>query len=416
MKYKFYHGVDMSDTASSAASAAGPESQGTAEAILATVRSFHPGATVSKASGRSRPLLYRAVPDLARPRLLVPGTSRRSAAKALLRFSSALTLKEAVSRLGAAAATQVLGPAAVFSEGVAVTSGAVSDLSNHLSQQLGVPVSFGLGIGTARANRKPILAVFDARGRNLAYAKIGDSPIARERVIAEADALREIDGWTSAAFEVPRLISLSRWEGHEVLLLSALDTRPQNPRRFWEIPLEHMREFSRAFGSSRAPLAATPGWQSMMAAPLATHPLADRWMDLADRLAEATAGDRGLPVGAWHGDWTGWNMAWRRRKLQLWDFERFEKGVPEGLDAFHFPVNAMTLRRGLTEENVVHGLRVGLNALGDDRGNRTVAGYYLAAVTFRYLESLGQDGERLVLDRISVMLMALSTWLAEMVT
>src|SRR5205823_2021204 len=43
-----------------------------------------------------------------------------------------------------------------------------------------------------------------------------------------------------------------------------------------------------------------------------------------------------LTFGAWHGDWSPWNMASTTGGLLVWDWERFGSGVPRGFDALHY--------------------------------------------------------------------------------
>jgi hypothetical protein len=43
-----------------------------------------------------------------------------------------------------------------------------------------------------------------------------------------------------------------------------------------------------------------------------------------------------LTFGAWHGDWSPWNMASTASGLLVWDWERFASGVPLGFDALHY--------------------------------------------------------------------------------
>jgi hypothetical protein len=54
---------------------------------------------------------------------------------------------------------------------------------------VGEPVQLSLGIGTARANRKPVLGAFDRRGRPVAFVKVGDTAVSARHVVAEARAL-----------------------------------------------------------------------------------------------------------------------------------------------------------------------------------------------------------------------------------
>ena len=51
-------------------------------------------------------------------------------------------------------------------------------------------------------------------------------------------------------------------------------------------------------------------------------------------------GQRELALGAWHGDWTPWNMACTSGGLLLWDWERFAGGVPVGFDALHYQLQS----------------------------------------------------------------------------
>ena len=54
-----------------------------------------------------------------------------------------------------------------------------------------------------------------------------------------------------------------------------------------------------------------------------------------DALAVVAGRGGDWEFGAWHGDWTAWNMARHGDRLLLWDWERFEVGVPIGWDALH---------------------------------------------------------------------------------
>jgi hypothetical protein len=54
-----------------------------------------------------------------------------------------------------------------------------------------------------------------------------------------------------------------------------------------------------------------------------------------ERIGAAYGGEE-VDFGAWHGDWTPWNMAWHRGRVQLWDWERFDPDVPVGFDLLHY--------------------------------------------------------------------------------
>jgi len=134
-------------------------------------------------------------------------------------------------------------------------------------------------------------------------------------------------------------------------------------------------------------------WKSMQAArdQLTESPTRDR-LDTALTRLEQLAGDRDTVPGAWHGDWTPWNMARRHGRIQLWDWERFDTGVPQGLDRCHYGVNAVCRRDGVSTRAALEGLRLaGVDPTSNSTEDLLLAGTYLAAITCRYL--LGADSE-----------------------
>jgi hypothetical protein len=120
-----------------------------------------------------------------------------------------------------------------------------------------------------------------------------------------------------------------------------------------------------------------------------------------------------LPVGAWHGDWTPWNMARvpGEDRVRLWDWERFETGVPRGIDRFHYLVNAVTRRDGTTPATIRSGLALaGADAARAGSAEHTLAGLYLLAVAARYLPlSEGPGGEDIA-SRATAVVEALHDW------
>ena len=133
-----------------------------------------------------------------------------------------------------------------------------------------------------------------------------------------------------------------------MLAMTALDTSfLQRPRRQFDVPVAAMDRFHAAFAEEARPLVGLAP-----VGPDGRGPAVPGLLGVRDRLGEAlerlrlAAADRPLPMGGWHGDWTPWNMSRRRGRLQLWDWERFETGVPRGLDRCHYAVNAVTRRDG----------------------------------------------------------------------
>ncbi len=141
-------------------------------------------------------------------------------------------------------------------------------MRSHLGDVFGEPVDLSIGLGTARANRKPVLQVFDARGRSLAFVKIGVTPVTEELVQAEAAGLRRLgEAELPQLFEVPRLLHLGRWEGRSVVAMTSLQTSfRQRPSRQYAVPVEAMSLLHGAFAESPRPLRELPLWQHMLEA------------------------------------------------------------------------------------------------------------------------------------------------------
>ena len=99
-------------------------------------------------------------------------------------------------------------------------------------------------------------------------------------------------------------------------------------------------------------------------------------------------------------------MSRRRGRLQLWDWERFETGVPLGLDRCHYGVNAVTRRDGLDHAAVLRGLELAGVSTDPDSQDHLVAATYLASITCRYLVGAESELGDTIADRSLVMLEA----------
>ncbi|MFG1703842.1 hypothetical protein ACFLIM_11675 [Nonomuraea sp. M3C6] len=161
-------------------------------------------------------------------------------------------------------------------------------IAAYLSEVFRRPVETVLHVRPAlRANRKPILEARSG-GRRLAFVKIGDSARARELITAEAAALRRLAGLSLGTVATPAVLHHGSWRGLAVLALSPLPVRRGRVPR--SLLLDAIKE-----------IAGTGG-----------------------------------PCPAWHGDLVPWNMCPSPDgRLLVWDWERYEGGVPYGFDAVH---------------------------------------------------------------------------------
>ncbi|MEV4006838.1 hypothetical protein [Actinomadura sp. NPDC049753] len=313
-------------------------------AWIAAVRDLWPDARVEavgpgRSEGARRELAF--LPDAERPRLLVPAGMPRATAAALRRYSHDLGPKQRASRGLTAAAVRTGLPERTLRDRLSITGGGPS-IEDRLSELLGRPVVVSVGLGSARANRKPILHVLSPRGEPAAFVKIGDTGTARALLEGEAAALTYLNAHLPAPgprgrLHVPRLLHHGTWHGLDLLVLEPLPTSALGWRPRGRAPVSEMRALFEVGGVERAPLRASAYWEEMAASPGLV--LDERQRAVFGEVVEGVGkahGDLVLDFGAWHGDWTPWNMAWHRGVLRLWDWERFSRGVPNGFDLLHY--------------------------------------------------------------------------------
>jgi hypothetical protein len=169
-----------------------------------------------------------------------------------------------------------------------VTVQGAGSISAYLGEVFGQPVSTVLHIRPARrANRKPVLEAHTGSGL-LAFVKIGDTPRSRELVNAEARTLAKLADLPLKTVVPPSVLHHASWRDLAVLVTSPLPVR-----------------------RGRVPAAL-----------------------LVEAVKEIAA--TGRPESAWHGDLSPWNVAASADgRLLVWDWERYEIGVPPGFDAVH---------------------------------------------------------------------------------
>lgn len=391
-----------------------PPGASTIDALVQTVQRCWPDADEVRLVSRRDPeppsgsdvLDFAVVPAAASARLLAP-VGRRAASAALARYSSALSTREVTQRLAVGAVTSLFGPV-MLADRVRVFAPGADHLGAVIEEVVGEPVQLSLGIGTARANRKPVLGAFDRRGRPVAFVKVGDSPVAATHVAAEAAALEELGRHDWTVVVPPTLLGRRHWRGMDVVVMSALPARPWQGRDGrWPIPDAAMTELCQVFSEGSAALSSTPWWHRLVGevASLRDPARRDLMSEVLERV-ERGVGSVEVPVGAWHGDFTPWNMSRAGSRLLLWDWERFETGVPVGMDRLHYAVNTLARERSFGVGTVLEGLRRG--AAGDGPSDLAVAAAYLAALATRYLSGAQEQGGDVIADRADLVLRILT--------
>jgi hypothetical protein len=125
------------------------------------------------------------------------------------------------------------------------------------------------------------------------------------------------------------------------------------------------------------------------AAPSDLAALAASTHELVDALGSRAASLQG---GAWHGDWSPWNLGLADGRLWAWDWEYCRPDVPLGLDVPHFLFqrhfigDRAPVDRAFRES--AQAAAPLLAALGYDATARaTVRAVHVAEISVRYLEA-----------------------------
>jgi hypothetical protein len=300
---------------------------------------LYPAASATAGRGAPRPdrvADYVVVPDARRPRLLVPLTSRRVAAAAVRRYAEPQGRLARLKREAVVAALRTGASAVLLRDRLRISGRAEDTIDGYLREVLGLELALSIHIGPTRANRKPVLQLLTPDGSTVGFAKVGTGELTRRLVRAEAAALTALTRQGLRHLSVPRVLHCGRWNGHEVLVQSALPVwlprAPLSPTRL----VAAMHEVAAAFAVRRGPLDDSPYWIDLRGRLVA---VADQPDGAALAAAARTLVDRRgstvLRYGAWHGDWAPWNMAALADTLLVWDWERFTVGVPIGFDAVH---------------------------------------------------------------------------------
>jgi hypothetical protein len=419
--------VTAADTARAKAGRAGGAAPGAPRSSLDDVCAvLWPPPAIASLSRGPRPLRGRerdfvVLPSARHPRLLVP-SGRRASAAAVRRYgepgsavawaaSRALALALAAGgasvglggrlRVTADPGTGTTGPGTgSIDPGRGSIDPGRGSIEAYLRSVLGYEVLISTHLGAARANRKPVLQLLTPRGETAGFAKISVNPLTRDLIRAERAALDTLAAQSLRALSVPRVLHHGQWQGREVLIMSALPVwRRRRALRPGQLTAA-MTELTAVGGRSRGPLADCD-YLGRLRSRLADSPAGPDRATLGDALDALTAAGPELSFGAWHGDWTGWNMASTAAGLLVWDWERFAPGVPVGFDPLHYRLQSDVVRRRRPPAEAaaacVRDAPAGLAPFGVPAGEaRLVAVLYLAELSVRYLaDRQAEAGARL---------------------
>ena len=347
---------------------------------------------------------YAVVPSTTRPRMLLPVVGRAAWAAAK---GGRATRSPSASRQRVAAglaARAGVGRAAFDRLTVLVTDdpGVVEDgLAGALGRTVGQEVLLAVNVRPPSPYRKPVAQAVTSDGRVLAYAKISCNDLTAANVEAEARAL--VAAAEIRAVRAPALLALTAWRERPVLVTAPMPAtlRRLDPRRSVPPPAA-TGAVAGLFGISQMPYGSGPIRARLVARfgdareSGALPEVAGALGDLLD--AADACGGVPLTVGAWHGDWSPWNLAWQGSQLWAWDWEYARADVPLGLDLPHFGFQTAFIgaRRGLAVSfgSARTAAAAGLGALGVEGAARELTfALHVAEVALRYLEAEAQGVE-----------------------
>ena len=279
-------------------------------------------------------------------------------------------------------------------------------LLQHLGTALGTAVTASARFGPPRANRKPVLELFDRNGRTRAFAKVGWNDLTAELVRREEAALRAVHAKRLDHLSAPPLLDAGTWHDLTYLLLGPVETGPTGATDD-RARDRAMLELTRAFAGSAVPLSDSAHWTALRASLEALDGAGGDLASAAARL-DSVAPRITVTPSAWHGDWTPWNMTTDEGTAVVWDWERFELEVPSGFDALHFAFHHAVRREGLTPQVAIRRTAARSAAILSPFG---VADADAAGTFAVYLLHLGQRHARDGQDRAGAKKGPLSAWL-----
>ncbi|WP_155838635.1 hypothetical protein [Arthrobacter castelli] len=391
--------------------------------ILDTLAQLFPNGEIRGSRIAANPEGFRLVPGRARPKIIVPAGSPLAAADAVNRPAAG---DSALRQLGRRALASLLRSPfgwTVMRSGIRV-SGESDSIVRYLSDLHGEPVRISMTIGAPRANRKPVLNVHTLDGTEVGFAKVGLTELTNTLVRHEHNVLSLLARKKETPFQTPVPLHTGRWQGHEVLLMTAL--RTQRSSKIPHGPWGAAAAIAVGDGLSEHRLS-TSRWLVRLSERCAEVNCQQR--DALLRLFEsfsAVYGNYVLPFGSWHGDFGPWNLNVRDGIPMIWDWERYQTDVPLGIDAVHYSAhktlrqtNDMTRARQVLTDNAYDALNNTLSLTGWSTAEprRTfileaiISGYLLMIATRfavdgvatgnRPVQELGDWYQRVLADRLN---------------
>ncbi len=271
---------------------------------------------------------YLVLPKPSSPRVVVDRQEERAVRDVMDRMISSRTSNGAVRSLVGGASVLMTKKKGAWN----VSAGqAGKTLRQHLSNVLDTELRISVSVGPPRPNRKPVIRCYRESGL-FAVAKLGLEDHTATMVTNEARWLEIMAGQPLTNVQTAPVLYAGDYDGHPLLVMSALDLESDLGLDFADVPLKIAGEFASRYSTDDS-VGDSEWWQGL--ASRMTTPQLDSVHAQLSQLEQAPEFSA-VEASAWHGDWSPWNMGvCTSGKLCIWDWERATIGVPHGFDICH---------------------------------------------------------------------------------
>jgi len=271
---------------------------------------------------------YLALPKSSDPRVVVDKSEPAAVRDAIDRMVSSRTGFGPAKALAGGASSVLARRKPSWSVGAGASK---QTLREHLSEVLNTDVRISISVGPPRPNRKPVVRCYSSSGM-IAVAKLGPEAHTAKMVQNEG---RWLDVMTAKPLDgviTPPLLHLGEYGMSTLLVMGVLDLKSDLGLDFADVPFEHAEEITERY-AEHVPLSESTWWHGLASR------MDDAKLDSVKAQLSLTTTDSHfdqVKTGAWHGDWSPWNMGLARNgKLCIWDWERAALSVPVGFDLLH---------------------------------------------------------------------------------
>lgn len=212
----------------------------------------------------------------------------------------------------------------------------MSDVLDRQDFHLAMRLSFG------RPNAKTVAMAISAEGHVLCYAKFGSEAMTNDLVAHESAVLAELES-QDMPFIMPTRLYSGKWAGnHNVLITSPMDYRGLD--RDASQAHRVAADFSSRNLSGMTALKSSNFWQQVRsrADQMSTNDDSDGILLQRVALIEEHWGEHPFEFGPSHGDWSRANLGMIGDQVAAWDWERYSREAPRGIDIAHFTISEVT--------------------------------------------------------------------------